>query len=85
LGLCGGGGDRPLPQLFARRFTGPCTRVNVAHRDQPLFGFRECWEIAHVQAESLAAFFKTATDKEGEALELRLLWIRQRHRRCRRS
>jgi hypothetical protein len=82
--LCGGGGNGTLAQLFARRLTRPGAWIDVTYGAQPLFGFRECWEITHVQAEALAAFLKTAADKEAEALEFGLLRIRQRHGRRRR-
>lgn len=75
LGLCRGGSECALAQLLAGCFTGPSTWINIADRAEPFFRFRECWEIAHVQAESLASFLEAAADKKGEALELRLLRV----------
>ena len=83
LGLCGGGSDCALAQLLAWRFSGPCAWINIADCAEPLFRFGECWEIAHVQAESLASFLEAAADEKSEALEFRLLWVRQRHGRRR--
>jgi hypothetical protein len=70
LGLFRGGGSRASAQLFARRFTRPGARINLAHDIQPLFGFGECREITHVEPESLATFLEAATDKECKALQL---------------
>jgi len=83
LGLCRGCSDCALTQLLARRFPSPGTRINVAHRTEPLLRIGECWEIPHVQSESLASFFETATDEKSESFEFGLLRIRQRHRRRR--
>jgi hypothetical protein len=83
LGLCCGGSYCALAQLLAWRFPGPCTRINIADCAEQLLSFGECWKIAHVQAESLAALLETAADEKGEAFELGLLRIRQRHGRRR--
>jgi hypothetical protein len=39
LGLCLSSGSRASAQLFARRFTRPRARINLAHDIQPLFSF----------------------------------------------
>jgi hypothetical protein len=83
LGLCGGGRDCALAQLLARSFSCPCTWINIANCAEPLFRFGECWEIAHVEAESLASFLEAPADEKGEALEFGLLRVRQRHGRRR--
>ena len=70
LGLFRGSGSRASAQLFARRFTCPGARIYLAHDIQPLFGFGECREITHVEAESLATLLEAATDKECKALQL---------------
>jgi hypothetical protein len=73
--LCCGGSHRALAQLLAWSFSCPCTWIDIANCAEPLFRFGECWEIAHVQAESLASFLEAAADEKGEALEFRLLRI----------
>jgi hypothetical protein len=70
LGCFRDSGSRASAQLFARCFTRPGARINLAHHIQPLFRFGECREITHVEAESLAAFLEAATDKECKALQL---------------
>jgi hypothetical protein len=55
LGLCGSGRSGPGAQLFTRRFAGPRTRINIANDTQPLFGFRECREVTHVETKTLAS------------------------------
>jgi hypothetical protein len=81
---CGSSGS-PRAQLFARRLTGPGTRINLTYDIQPLFRLGECREITHVQAEALATLFKTATDEESEALEFGQIILGKRHRRRRRT
>jgi hypothetical protein len=83
LGLCRGGGGCASAQLLARRFARPGARVNLAHDIQPLFGFGERREIAHVEPEPLAAFLEAAADEEGKAFQLGQIGLRQRHRRGR--
>ncbi len=83
LSLGRGGGNCALAKFLAGRFTGPGTRIDVAHRAQPFFGFGEGREIAHVQPESLTPFFEAATHEKAETLELRLFRVGQCHR-CRR-
>ena len=85
LGLCGGGRSSPSAELFTRRFAGPCARINIANDTQPLFGFRECREITHVQTETLAALLEAATHEERKTLQLFLVRLGKRHRRCRRA
>jgi hypothetical protein len=80
LRLCGGCGSGPSAQLLARRFTSPGARINLANDIQPFFGFSECREVTHVEAEPLAAFFEAAADEEGKALQLGQIGLRQRHR-----
>ena len=70
LSCFGGGGSRASAQLFARRFTRPGARIDLAHDIQPLFGFGERREITHVEPESLATLLEAATDKECKALQL---------------
>jgi hypothetical protein len=70
LGCFRDSGSSASAQLFARRFTRPGARINLAHHLQPLFGFGDSREIAHVEAESLATFLEAATDKECKALQL---------------
>ncbi len=60
-----GSGRRAGAQLFARRFTRPGTRIDLAHDIQPLFGFGECREVTHVESEPLASFLEAAADKKG--------------------
>ena len=83
LGLCRGGSNCALAQLLAGRFSGPCAWINIPDCAEPLFRFGESWEISHVQAESLASFLEAAAHEKGEAFELRLLRVRQRHGRRR--
>ena len=83
LGLCRSGGGGARAQLLARRFACPSTRVNLAHDIQPLFGFGDGGEIAHVEPEPLAAFLEAAADKEGEPFQLRQIGLCQRHWRGR--
>jgi hypothetical protein len=83
LGLCRGSGGRARAQLFPWRLTCPGTRINLAHDIQPLFGFGQCREIAHMESEPLAAFLETAADEEGKALQLGQIGLCQRHRRGR--
>jgi hypothetical protein len=66
-------------QLLARRFTGPGTGIDVTNHTEPLFGFRLCGEVAHVQTEALAAFLEAAADEERETLELGQINLRQGH------
>jgi hypothetical protein len=70
LGCFRGSGGGTGAQLFARRFTRPGARINLAHHLQPLLGFGESREITHVEPESLATFLEAATDKECKALQL---------------
>jgi len=83
LRLCGGSGGGSSAQLLTRRLTGPGTRINLAYDIQPFFGFGECREVTHVEAEPLAALFETAADEEGKALQLGQIGLCQRHRRRR--
>jgi hypothetical protein len=83
LRLCRGSRGGSSAQLLARRFAGPGTRINLANDIQPFFGFGECREVTHVEAEPLAALLETAADEEGEALQLGQIGLRQRHRRRR--
>jgi len=83
LGCFRGSGSRASAQLFARRFTRPGARINLAHHIQPLFGFGECREITHVEPESLATFLEAATDEECKALQLSQVGLCERHRRGR--
>jgi hypothetical protein len=77
------GGRGTSAQLLARCFSGPGARINVTHDSEPLFGFRERAEVTHVQAEALAIVFATPADEKAEALHLRRIRMRQRHRRRR--
>jgi hypothetical protein len=81
LGLRRGGGYGTLAQLLPRSFTSPCTRIDIAYRAQPFFGFGQRREITHVKSESLTAFLKTPADEKTEAFELRLFRFRERHGR----
>jgi hypothetical protein len=85
LGLCRSGRGGPSAKLFTRCFAGPRTRINVANDTQPLFGFRECREITHVETKTLAPFLEAAAHEEGETLQLFLVRLGERHRRCRRA
>jgi hypothetical protein len=85
LRLSCGGGDRPLAELLTRSLSGPRAWIDVTHSTEPLFGFLERLEVAHVQTEPLASFFKSTTDEKAESLEFGLLGIRQRHGGCRRT
>jgi hypothetical protein len=82
LGLCGGGCSGPRAELFARRFASPRTRINIANDTQPLFGFGQRREIAHVQTETLAALLEATTHEEGKPFQLFLVRLGERHRRC---
>ncbi len=73
------------PQLLAGRFSGPCPRVDVTNHTEPLFGFGECGEVAHVEPETLATFLEAATHEEGEALQFRQVDLGKRHWRGRRA
>jgi hypothetical protein len=85
LGLLRGGRGSSCAQLFAGRLTSPGSGIDLANDVQPLFGFGECGEVAHVKPETLAAFLEAPADKEGKALQLRQIHLGQRHRRGRRA
>jgi hypothetical protein len=81
LGLCRCSCYGSLAQLLPGSFTGPCARIDIAHRAQPFFGFGERREVAHVESESLAAFLEAAAYEKAESFELGLLRLRERHGR----
>jgi hypothetical protein len=85
LGLRGSGRSGPGAQLFTRRFAGPRTWINIANDTQPLFGFRECREVTHVETKTLAALLEAPAHEEGKTLQLFLVRLGERHRRCRRA
>ena len=82
-GLSGGRSRGSLAQLAARGLSGPGARVDLAHDAQPLLGLGQRGEIAHVQTKALPPFLEAPADEEREALELRQIRLRQRHRRRR--
>jgi hypothetical protein len=85
LGLRGSGRSGPSAELFTRRFAGPRTGINIANDTQPLFGFRECREVTHVQTKTLTALLEAAAHEERKTLQLFLVRLGERHRRCRRA
>ena len=85
LGLRGSGRSGPSAQLFSRRLARPRTRINIANDTQPLFGFRECREVTHVQTKTLAALLKAPAHEESKTLQLFLVRLGERHRRRRRA
>src|SRR2546423_498130 len=66
---------------LARGLAGPGARVDLAHDAQPLLGLCQRGEIAHVQTKALPPFLEAPADEEREALELRQIRLRERHRR----
>src|SRR5205807_4593553 len=84
-GLSRRGCGRACAQLLARRLTGPCARIDLAHDAQPFLCFGERREITHVKAEALPTLLEAAAHEEGKALELRQIRLRERHRRRRRA
>lgn len=85
LRLRGSGRSGASAELFARRFAGPRARIYIANDTQPLFGFRECREVTHVQTKTLAALLKAPAHEERKTLQLFLVRLGERHRRCRRA
>ncbi len=74
-------GHSPFAQLLARRLSGPCAGIDVAHGPEPFLSFRQRREVTHVKAKPLAAFLESTADEEAEAFEFRLLRSRKRHGR----
>ena len=72
-------------QFLAGRFAGPGARINLAHDGEHFLGGLHGLEVAHVQAEALAAVLETTAHEEGVLSEGRILRLRQRHRRRRRG
>jgi hypothetical protein len=83
LGLRGRGSGSTRAKLLAWSFASPGTRIDIANDTQPLFGFRECREITHVQTETLSALLETTTHEESKTLQLFLVRLGERHRRGR--
>ena len=82
-GLSGGRRRGSLAQLAARGLARPGARVDLAHDAQPLLGLGQRGEIAHVQTKALPALLEAPADEKREALELRQIGLRERHRRRR--